>query len=296
MKTSFGKFSPVGFGCSPFRDGKRIDLADSIALALEAGYQLLDTAEAYGNEAQIGEILRRRRSSPYQPLVVGKVWQTNHAYADVLSACESSLRRLGREALDLYLIHAPEAWQHTGLLGDLSQLSPEVVRSRTMPRKKNGARALAEVPLAETWSAMEELHNRGLVRAIGVSNFGRAHLEELLADSTIPPAVNQIERHPCRPRTDLVEFCRGLEIQVMAHSPLSGQVLLQDSVLTSIAERCGKSTAQVILRWSVELDVIPIPSSRNARHIKENLDIFDFALEAAERAEIDGLSRAPAHE
>ncbi len=293
MRDALAELPPIGFGCSPYRSGRRIDLGDSIRRALEIGYRLLDTAEAYGNEAQIGEILRRRSSSS-RPLVVSKVWQTNHAYNDVLAACQESLLRLGLEALDLYLVHAPEAWRHTGPLGDLSRQSPEVARSRIMPRRHDGSRALAPVPLVETWSAMEELQRRGLVRWVGVSNFGRADLEALLAAATIRPAVNQIERHPHRPREDLVGFCHERGIRVMAHSPLGSPRLRKHPRLATIGNRHSKSSTQVILRWNVELGVVPIPSSRSARRVRENLEIFDFALAPAEMAEIDGLAKTPA--
>lgn len=293
MSAAFGALPPIGFGCSPYRGGERIDLGESIRLALETGYRLLDTAEAYGNEFQVGEILRRRPPSNGRPIVVSKVWQTNHAYQNLLSACEGSLRRLGLETLDLYLIHSPEAWRHTGPLGDLSKQSPEAARARTLPILDDGRQATEPVPLIETWSAMEELRRRGMVRQIGVSNFGRADLEALLAEATLRPAVNQIERHPLRPRADLVRFCHRQRIGVMAHSPLGGARPLAHPGLARIAGRHRKSPAQVILRWHVEAGVVPIPSSRRAARVRENLEVFDFTLDRSEMAEIDGLSGAP---
>lgn len=293
-----GEFSlpPVGFGCSPFRDGDRVDLGDSIEVAVETGYQLLDTAEAYGNEAEIGEILGRLLSLSSRPLIVSKVWQTHHAYKHVLAACENSLRRLRIDALDLYLIHAPEAWPYTGPLVDPSPAFRDDRRWRNRSGKGGDLASAASVPLEETWSAMEELSRRGLARAIGVSNFERADLEAVLAGAAIPPAVNQIERHPYRPRADLVRFCRQQEIRVMAHSPLSKRAFLEEPVVRAIARRHGKSPAQVVLRWNIELGIVPIPSSRNAEHISENLQVFDFALEAKETAQIDALSRVSGSE
>lgn len=299
MTGSPGKLPPIGFGCAPYRSGRRIDLGSSIELAIQAGYRLLDTAEAYGNEARIGKILSQlppsratsASISGVAPLVVSKVWQTNHAYEDVLSACRDSLQRLGLDALDLYLIHAPESWQHVGPLGDLSRQPGDTGRWLTAPRREDGARALAAVPLIETWSAMEELRRRGLVRAIGVSNFERTHLEELLSGAKVAPEVNQIERHPYRPRTELARFCTAHGIRLMAHSPLSSAGLLEEPVLAKIAQRHKKCPAQIVLRWNVEHGVVPIPSSRNPRRVVENLDIFDFVLDASDVAKIDGLAR-----
>lgn len=281
-----------GFGCSPHRGGAIVDLSQSIECAVAAGYQLFDTAELYGNEGQIGRILSRlgRREDFY---IVSKVWRTNYRFDHVIAACKATLERLDVDFLDLYLLHASGAWRHTGPLGDLVRLPLDEARALAFPLDHNGQPALEDVPLRETWAAMEELLNRRWVQAIGVCNFERSELEELLRDATAPPSVIQTERHPYRPRTELIEYCRARGMKIMAHSPLSASGLLSEPLLAEIGRSKGKSAAQVALRWQIEDGIVPLPSSLDPGHVRDNSDVFDFRLSAVERESIARLSRTP---
>jgi len=286
----------LGFGCSRYRgNGVYVDLRDAIEDALDIGYRLFDTAELYGNEHQLGEILRRPGSPPRESLcIVGKVWNTNHAYDHVIAACEATLRALGLEYLDLYLIHWPHAWQHRRTLHDLMALDRDEAEAITFPRSPGGAISPADVTLHETWQAMEELHRRGLTRAIGVSNFDEAELSALVASAKIRPAVHQVEHHPYRTNAELVAWCETHDIQVMAHSPLSAPGLLHDPLLTTLAQRYGKSPAQIVLRWNVQQGVVPIPSSTERSHIVENFDVFDFHVAPDDMRALDQLDQCAA--
>jgi alcohol dehydrogenase (NADP+) len=256
------------------------------------GYRLFDTAELYGNEQQLGEMLRRPGSPPHQALfLVSKVWNTNHAYAHVIAACEKTLRELGLAYLDLYLIHWPYAWQYRGPLEQLMSLSHAEAGALTFPKDEAGDIVTADVPLEETWRAMETLLACDWVRAIGVSNFDREHLDTLLASAHIPPAVNQIACHPYHLNNSLVSWCKAHDIAVMAHSPLSAPDLLQEPLLLALAQRYGKTPAQIVLRWHVQNGVVPLPSSTNPAHMAANLDIFHFDLSPRDMGAINTLQR-----
>jgi len=290
MKGPLAGLPPIGFGCSPYRHRAGADLGRAIAHALEAGFRLLDTAEVYGTERVVGEALRRPGAPPRSELaLVGKVWSTNHAPPDVGAACERSLRALGTDHFDLYLVHAPQALAHQGPLSAIGALSRDEAVALAYPRDEDGRLRLAAVPLAETWRAMESLVERGLARAIGVSNFDAGHLAELLAEARVPPAVNQVELHPYRRQADVVACCRRLGIGVMAHSPLSAPGLLGDEAIGRVARRHGRAPAQVVLRWHVQSDVVPLPSSTDPAHILANLQVFDFRLTAEDLDDLDSL-------
>jgi diketogulonate reductase-like aldo/keto reductase len=281
------KLPLIGFGCSPFRaEGRRVDLEGPVRTALAAGYRLFDTAELYGNERTVGRALG---SHPRPELfVVGKVWRTNFRPPALRAACEASLLRLGLEAFDLYLLHAPEAWRHRGPLGDPEELGWEEFERRALPRDEAGNVETDEVPLAETWEAMRDLARRGLAGRIGVSNFGPGEIAALGPEL---PAANQIACSPWQPNAELVDWCRQREIRVMAHSPLSSPGLLAAPVLLEVAERHGRSAAQIVLRWNVQRGLVPLPSSTDPVHIAENLRALDFELDTEALAAIDSLHR-----
>ncbi len=284
----------IGFGCSRYRgDGVYVDLGHAFETALDVGYRLFDSAELYGNESQLGAILKRPGSPSRRSLfLVSKVWNTNHVYEHVIQACEKSLQELRTAYLDLYLVHWPHAWAYVAPLTNLMALPPEEAERRTFPTDKDGRIKTAEVSLEETWHAMEDLVRRGLTRAIGVSNFDQKQLARLLKYAQVRPVVNQIERHPYKNNNELVSFCQRHGIRVMAYAPLSAPGLLSDSVLQAMAEKYGKRPAQIVLRWNVQQGVTPIPSSIQTAHIIENLDIFDFELSSEDMALIDGLDRS----
>jgi len=260
--------------------------------ALDSGCRLLDLAELYGTEALVGDLLQRPGSPTRKDLyLIGKVWNTNHAYDDVIAACRQSLAALGIDAFDCYMMHWPQAWAHQRPLGDLSTHSHEEAQALTFPTDEKGVILEANVPLEETWRAMEALVDRGWTRALGVSNFNEEQLARIAAMASAPPRIHQFERHPYRPNHALVEATRRHGMIPMAHSPLSADGLLQDPVLRAIAAQHDVSSAQVVLRWNVQQGIIPIPSSTNAAHIAANLSVFRFDLSRDEIQAIDDLAQ-----
>jgi alcohol dehydrogenase (NADP+) len=262
--------------------------------ALDMGVRLLDGAELYGTEPLIGDILQRPGSPPREALyLISKAWNTNHAPEHLTNACRASREALGVDTLDCYMLHWPDAWQHTEPLAGIETLSHDDATTRTFPTDEHGDPLEANVDLKTTWRAMEALVERGWTRHLGVSNFERDGLEQLLAFADVPPAINQIACHPYAPRTELVNFCQQRGLRVMAHSPLSTEGLLDDPTLQSIATEHGASTAQVVLRWLIQRDIVPIPSSTSRTHIADNLDVFQFTLSDEAMERIGGL-RLPA--
>ena len=281
---------PIGFGCSPFRrGGRRVDLEAAVRAAAAAGYHLFDVAELYGNERAVGRALRHPGAPARNELfLVGKVWRTNFRPAALRAACEGSLRRLGVDAFDLYLLHAPEAWRHVSPLVDAEEVGWEELERRALPRDAQGHPAADDVPLAETWEAMRDLARRGLAGGIGVSNFEPGQIEALASDA---PAANQIACSPYAPNGPTVDWCRPRGMRLMAHSPLSAPGLLAEPLLRELARRHGRSPAQLVLRWNLQRGLAPLPSSVDPGHIAENLRALDFQLDADDMAAVDSLRR-----
>lgn len=276
---------PIGFGCSPIRHGDRGSAIETaVRTALSAGYRLFDLAEVYGNERTVGRALRQAPAA--QVFVVGKVWRTNFRPPALRAACESSLQRLGRDAFDLYLLHAPEAWQHVGPLLDPETIGEQEFTRRALPRDDAGQPRTDNVPLAETWGAMRDLVRRGVVGAVGVSNFEPRHLE------TLPglPAANQIASSPCQDSRATVAWCRERGIRLLSHSPLSVPGLLAEPLLHDLATRYRRSVALIVLRWLLQRGLVPLPSSTDPEHIRENLQVLDFELDQAAMAAVDSLA------
>ncbi len=233
----------------------------AVRTAIDLGYRSIDTAALYGNERGVGRAVRECGVPREQLFVTTKVWNDDMRRDRVEAAFEESRRRLGLDYVDLYLLHWPVAGT-----------------------------------IARSWQALERLHRAGRIRAIGVSNFLVAHLEELRAVAAVVPAVNQIEFHPYLQSRPLVDYCRAQGIQVEAWSPLmQGGALLRDGTLAEIARRHGKTVAQVILRWDIQGGVVTIPKSVHARRIAENAAVFDFALTGAEMQAIAALDRGHRH-
>jgi diketogulonate reductase-like aldo/keto reductase len=228
----------------------------AVGAALAAGYRHIDTAAMYGNEAGVGEAVRRSGISRSDVFVTTKLWNTDHGFDAALRAFDASLSRLGLDYVDLYLVH----WPVPGLRG-------------------------------ETWRAMQRILSDGGARAIGVSNFMPHHLAELLADADIAPAVNQIELSPFNfgSRRALVDLCNEKAIVVEAYSPLTKGRRLRDPALRRIGDAHGKTPAQVLIRWALEHRFAAIPKSTHEARIVENADVFDFTLTPDERAELDAM-------
>ena len=277
----------IGFGTSPVRAGRRrVDVTPMVRAALAAGCRLFDVAELYGNERAVGRVLR---AAPERErlCVVGKVWRTNYAPADLRRACEGSLARLGLEVFDVYLLHAPGAWHHPGPLADAEEIGWVELERRAVPRDALGAPARAPVPLAATWDAMQELARHGLARRIGVSNFTAAQLAELEP----LPAVHQLAHSPYAPQPEVVGWCRERGIEVMAHSVLSAAGLLAEPALVELAAARECSPAQIVLSWTARRGLVPLFSSTDPAHIAENLRALEVELDPAALAIVDRLAR-----
>ncbi|MGV0678184.1 aldo/keto reductase [Mycolicibacterium fortuitum] len=228
----------------------------AVTAALQAGYRHIDTAAAYRNEAETGRGLANSGVPREDVFLVTKLWNSDQGYDSTLAAFDASVERLGVDYLDLYLIH----W----------------------PVPANNA-------YVDTFKAFAHLHDQGRIRSIGVSNFAPEHLTVLIDSTGIVPAVNQIELHPLLPQHELRELHARLGIATEAWSPLGQGSLLADPVITSIAERHGKTPAQVLIRWHIHLGNIVIPKSVNPERIVSNFDVFDFDLDESDMSAIASL-------
>ncbi len=226
----------------------------AVAEALRAGYRLVDTARAYRNEADVGQAVRESGVPRDEVFVTTKLWNADHGYDRALRAIDDSLDRLGFEQVDLYLVH----WPFEGLRH-------------------------------ETWRAMERILADGKARAVGVSNYTVRHLDELLARSKVPPAVNQVELSPFLHQRDLLAHCARLGIQVEAYGPLVRGQRMDHPVLARISGKHGRTPAQVLLRWGLQHGLVVIPKSVHPGRIRENADVFGFALDAADMGALDAL-------
>lgn len=232
------------------------ETARVVATALSAGYRAVDTAAVYGNEAGVGEGIRASGLPRGEVFVTTKLWNESQGYDRALRAFDKSLERLGLDHVDLYLIHWPCPQQ------DL---------------------------FVESWKALVRLREEGRAGSIGVSNFRVGDLERIIGETGVTPAVNQIELHPRFSQADLREAHARLGVLTESWSPLGQGQLLDEPVLTRLAERHGKTPAQIILRWHVQLGLLVIPKSVNPQRIAQNLDVFDFELDEAEMAAVASL-------
>jgi D-xylose reductase len=273
---------------------------DLVRQALRAGYWHLDSACDYGNEAEVGAGIRAALGegacARTDMWVTSKLWNTYHARPHVRPAVERTLRDLGLDYLDLYLIHFPIAQEFVPFE---VRYPPEWFFD---PHAAEPRMRFAPVPLSETWAAMEDLVKAGLVRNIGVCNYNTALLHDLLAYATIRPAVLQVELHPYLAQEKLLRFCRENRIAVTGFSPLGalsylplGMATKEESVLEqpavrAAAERHRKSPAQVVLRWGVQRGTAIVPKTSRPDRLAENLAIFDFELSAEEMAAVSALN------
>lgn len=243
----------LGTWASTGKAGRR-----AVVWALEAGYRLVDTASSYGNESEVGEAIRESGLPRSEVFVTSKVWPAEFGAEATLRAFEASRRRLGFEQIDLYLIHWP---------GDDPRLR------------------------AESWRALETLLADGRSRAIGVSNFMVAELEELLGAGRqgVVPAVNQVPFSPLDQQRDVHAFCKSRGIRLEGYSPLTRGAALGQPTILSVARAHGRTAAQIMLRWALQKEVVTIPKSVHKERILENANIFDFSLSAADMAALDAL-------
>ena len=253
-----------GFGTYKTPDGEVC--VNAVREAIAVGYTHIDTAALYGNECSVGEGVRQSGKPREELFITSKVWNTERGYDKTLRACEKSLKDLGMDYLDLYLIHLPA---NTKQFGDR-----------------------ADAINVDTWRAMERLVEEKMVRTIGLSNFYSSHMAPVLAAANIAPAVDQIEYHPGLMQEDTVVACRENGLLVEAWSPLGRARLLDNPVILDIASRHGKSAAQVILRWVIQNGVLPLVKSVHAERIHENFDLFGFALDDDEMCAMSALPEA----
>ncbi|WCN07162.1 aldo/keto reductase [Streptomyces sp. M92] len=245
----------LGFGVWQVPDD---EAQAAVAQALEAGYRSIDTAAIYGNEEGTGQAIAASGVPREDLFVTTKLWNSDQGYDSTLRAFDTSLAKLGLEYVDLYLIHWP------------------------MPAKER---------YVDTYKAFEKLHADGRIRAIGVSNFLPEHLERLIGETSVVPAVNQIELHPHLQQHAAREYHAEQGIATEAWSPLgSGKGILEIPAIVAIAQKHGRSPAQVVLRWHLQVGNVVIPKSVTPSRIKENIDVFGFSLDTEDLAAISALN------
>jgi diketogulonate reductase-like aldo/keto reductase len=254
VKLNNGVEMPV-FGLGTYRTSGK-ETKDVVLYALEIGYRLIDTARMYENEKEVGEAISQSGIPREELFVTTKLWNSDHGYERALKAFETSLKNLGLEYIDLYLIH----WPVEGLRDD-------------------------------SWKALEKLLKEGKCRAIGVSNYMIRHLKELLKNSATIPAVNQVEFSPYLYLKDLLDFCVSHKIQLESYSPLTKGQKLDDPKLKSLASKYSKTPAQMLVRWALQKKVVVIPKSSKRERIKENTEVFDFSISSEDMKVLDSLNQ-----
>ena len=254
------KIPCIGYGTFKTPNGGAV--VDSVVNAVKAGYRHIDTAHRYDNEEGVGEGIRKCGVPREELFITSKLGNHHHGYKAAVEAFDLSLQKLGLDYLDLYLIHWP---------------APLICRENY--KEKN----------AETWRAFEDLYRAGKVRAIGLSNFWKPHIDALMETAEVKPMVNQLEIHPQFPHRDLLDYCQKLDIQVESWGPLIQGKAFQYPVLKEVAQKHGKTVAQVCVRWALDKNVLPLPKSNHFERMVENADVFDFTLDAEDIKKISSL-------
>ena len=243
----------IGFGVWQVADEV---VADACIWGLKAGYRHIDTASIYGNERGVGEAISRSSVPREEIFLTTKVWPSDYGYDQTMRSFQGSLSLLGVSEVDLFLVHWP---------------------------------APATGGYRETWRALVDLQSEGRARSIGVSNFNRNHLEAVIGDTGVVPAINQIELHPWLAQRELREFNKSLGILTEAWSPLASGTLLDEPTIAAIGEAYGKNPAQVMIRWHLQLGNVVLPKSVTPSRIKSNLDVFDFQLSDQDMITINNM-------
>ncbi len=243
-------------GLGTYKNNQQNDVTETIKTALKNDYSLIDTAEIYGNETEIGNAISTCKSDRNKFFLTSKVWNTKQGYDNTLRSFERSLKNLKTDYLDLYLIHWPFDENFTG-----------------------------------TWKALEHLYEQKVAKNIGVCNFHQHHLEKLFAAANIIPAVNQIELHPYLQQNELRSFCKKHNISVQAWAPIAKGRVTNDTVLSKIGKKHNKNAVQVTLRWLFQNQIISIPKTTKTNRIIENIDIFNFKLSDDDMQQITKLDK-----
>jgi 2,5-diketo-D-gluconate reductase A len=249
------KMPLLGFGTYLLRDGSACE--QSVLNALNIGYRLIDTAAAYGNEESVGRAIKKSKVKREEIFVTTKFLPADPGYEIARRAFDVSLKKLGLDYIDLYLIHLPQ--------GDVNS----------------------------SWNAMEELYKEGKVRAIGVSNFNRDQIQDLIKHHDVTPAVNQVETHPFSQKTEMQKALKSQGIQLESWAPFAQgrNNLFNNELLKAISGKYNKSIAQVVLRWLIQKEVVVIPKSVNLNRINENFNVFDFELSCDDMTTITSLDK-----
>lgn len=244
----------VGLGLWQMRDEAECKAA--VKAALESGYTHFDTAQIYRNEQFLGAALQEAGAKRADLFITTKIWQDNFWWDDLEPSLDESLQKLQTDYVDLLLLHFP--------FSDVRR---------------------------PAWRKMQEIYKSGKAKAIGVSNYTIRHLEELLNESDVVPAVNQVELHVFLQQPELLEFCQKHGIVVEAYSPLAHGEGMDDPVLQKLAKKHGKSPAQIMLRWCIQKDTVVLPKSVHPDRIKQNMELFDFELDADDMRQLTGLEK-----
>lgn len=244
----------LGFGTWQIESEKQV--IESVTYAFKTGYRHIDTAAAYKNEQYVGKAIKESGIKRNEIFLTSKLWNSDQGESSTMKAFEKSLKNLDTDYLDLYLIHWPKG-------------------------KKS----------KESWKIMEKLYKQGLIKSIGVSNFLKHQLEDLMQDTEIKPMVDQVEFHPYLVQPELHDFCKKHNIQSEAWSPLMQGKIMKIELLNQIAEKHKRSVAQIVLRWDIQMGVVTIPKSVHPERIKENAQIFDFELSDEEMKAISALDK-----
>lgn len=244
------------FGLGVFKAESGDETANAVRWAIEAGYTAIDTASYYDNEESVGRGIRESGAPRKDLFITTKAWNTEQGYDNALKAFDESMKKMGLDYLDLYLVHWP--------ITDTYQ---------------------------ETWKAFEKLYADKRVRAIGVSNFEPHHLDDLIAGASVRPTVNQVELHPYLQQRAVRDACARHKVHVTAWSPIARGKVLEDETIKAIAAAHGKSPVHVTLRWEMQHGIITIPKSVKQERIRDNINVFDFSLSDEEMAQIDALDQ-----
>lgn len=248
------KMPKLGFGTLYLKDSIGVN---SVANAILLGYRLIDSAPIYDNEVEVGEGIKKSGIDRKELFISSKLWITDMGYESAKKGFEETIKKLGVDYLDMYIIHRPH--------GDVQG----------------------------SWKAMEELYNEGKIKAIGVSNFDATQLADLLAMAKIKPVINQIEINPYFQQAEFVKTVQKLGLQVEGWSPFAQgrNGMFTNEVLVGIGKKYNKTAAQVVLRWLIQRDIVAIPRTENPAYMKENLEVFDFKLSVADMKEISKLDK-----
>jgi diketogulonate reductase-like aldo/keto reductase len=249
------KMPQLGFGTYLLRDG--LECEQSVLNALNIGYRLIDTAAAYHNEESVGRAIKKSNVKREEIFVTTKFLPADCGYEKAKRAFEASLKKLGLDYIDLYLIHIPQ--------GDVNS----------------------------SWTAMEELYKEGKARAIGVSNFNMNQIQHLLKQHSVIPAVNQVETHPFSQKTEMQKALKAQAIRLESWAPFAQgkNNLFKNELLKALSDKYNKSIAQVVLRWLIQREVVVIPKSANTKRINENFNVFDFELSSDDMTTIKSLDK-----